>query len=399
MSVENTIITKDLFAVQRLLKNEKHEVLINFHDKFSEKMLSCVKKKFKDLEKVFIYIDDEFSETLTQEYNYNMTISESQSYPWYYTKDPINVSLGDHTFWKDVKNKLILPSKNNDWDFFESSFLLKKLVFSFGFFDFDSMLIIPTYPKDLTNNLIHPRIVLYHCNRYIEKNGSLKFRTNFYALWLFCKDRLGKKLLYLFYEESIQPTIEISKVIQKLHKIYHTTSDLNPYKPFLFYQAHCSGSSAKKFDIQRYILTYLSFHCVFFCKDFVKQRKSFIWRAILTSPKMFFLKKFVKNPEELEEQINKIHETLGEEKNQVWLSRSHLRKVKTPFSKYLVNNWHYLRRNLNLWDISILRFDDSQLVYGRPLVTVIPTEWVSNFEDSKYIFVEKKKVKPNKVKI
>jgi hypothetical protein len=114
---------------------------------------------------------------------------------------------------------------------------------------------------------------------------------------------------------------------------------------------------------------------------------------------MFFLKKFVKNPEELEEQINKIHETLGEEKNQVWLSRSHLRKVKTPFSKYLVNNWHYLRRNLNLWDISILRFDDSQLVYGRPLVTVIPTEWVSNFEDSKYIFVEKKKVKPNKVKI
>lgn len=387
MDKDNYLLDQNFIALTRSYKDGTKEGLINFHKNFNEKSLEKTKKKLQ-VDTVYIYINDIFDEGLTNNYNLKENIQEVESLPKFdFTKDPINVSMESDLQWSNIRNKVFLPSSNQgDWDFFEMDWILKKWSTSLAFFDYDSFLIIPTYPKDLVNNLVHPNIIIYYIKRYLKKNSMKDLQMKYYVLYLFYRNSFGRKMLEFFYEETLEETKDLQVLIKKIHHLYHLAKENDPFRPFIYYESNCIQSRIKmKFDIKKYILLFISFHSTYLCNHFANNRKQFIYNGIYSSVKLSVLQQFFPTPESIVEEVNQIHS----HHNDIitWMSRDHFKTINTPFSKFIYNNWDYFkRRNINLWDMKVFGFIDSQLTCGAPLQDLFPFEWTNNFHLKGYTF-------------
>lgn len=396
--IENFIIDPSFFALYRVVKDNKRQCLVNFHKEYHENNMKKIKKLFQS-DKIYIYINDIYNQDCTSKANFIHNIKEDDSFPYFdFTKNPENVSLNEELEWNNIRSKAFIPNPNQDWDFFQMEWILRKWEAGFGFFDYDSSLILPTYPRDLMNNLIHPAIVNYYCRRYVNKFGLQNFKSKFSCLYLFYKSKLGKTLLQFFYEELTKPTICKKELIQKLHKIYHKTSSRNKFRIFLFYQNHSIQIPNMKgsFDIHKYILVFLSFHLCFFCSHFAQQRKKEIFDGIQLCSKNRVFLQFFKDPDSVTTEIKNIHDHLPDINS--WLTKEHFKTVKTPLSCFIYHNWNLIRRNINLLDARVINFMDTQLIYGNNLQNLFPRCWIENFHKKDYIFDRSELDKKRKMK-
>jgi len=390
----NFMIEKKFAAISRTYKDGRQECLINFHNDFHKATLSKIRSKFH-YDQVFIYINDAFHQELSNEHN-SKSLSEKDSLPYFeFTKNPVNVSMESEQVWSEIRDKVFIPNGNkNDWDFFEMEWILQKWNSGLGFFDYDCLYIIPSYPKDLMNNLIHPDIVIYYLQRFVRKNNIQLLKNKFYALYLFYKDKLGKKMLHFFYEETLaEGKTDRQTLIKKLHTMYHSTKETHPFRRFIFYNSNCLPSMTKKnFQVKKYILVYLSFHSIFFCNHYVNSRKNYIHMGIGNSPFLSQLRQYFHSVNDIPQEVQKIHN--HHQQNFTWMSKEHFKNVNTPLAKYLYHNWETsLRRNINLWDLHVLTYPDSQCMSGGPLTELFPMTWVGNFHKKDFDFPEDKRSK------
>ena len=188
--------------------------------------------------------------------------------------------------------------------------------------------------------------------------------------------------------ESLNPETDLKKLIQRIHKIYHATSNTNPFKNYLFYNNYSIPSTRKlKFDIKRYILVFLSFHSTFLCLNYVQNRKEFIYDGIQFCSRFHNFLPFFMDGESVFQEIKKVHDYHGD--ILTWVSRNHFKNIKTKYAKYMYSNWFFIRRNINLLDSRIINYPDSQTSYGINLCVFFQPIWVSNFHKKNYDFPNK----------
>lgn len=399
--MKDYILSSNFIAIRRKTKeNNNSECIINFRKDCPTFLIpnkvKYVRRKM-NIDIFYIYYGDQFDEVKTLEANKNKSTSTNSTKQNYTEIDSLsrfdfcqnseNVSIEGMKKWSEIELKAFVPSPVYGYDIYELEWFLEKINHDLGgVFDYDSFLIVPVYPKDILNNSIPYDIVMYYIRKYVKQYSLHKLKLNFSILYLFYRDKLGNKLLNLFYEEKETPSDNNLKIIQKLHSIYHSTSELHPYKTFLFYENFClTSSSDRTFKIQRYILNYIQFFGSFICRDFVYQRTNTILLGIESSSKNnYFQSIFHSSESELKGQINEIHNHFG--KNISWALKDHFRAINNPLSRFMLRNWYRIRRNVNLWDVKVLNFNDDQFVNGVLLSTMFPRIWVSNFHNPKYEF-------------
>lgn len=407
---------KNCFCMQRILKDGRTEVLLNIErdnkvsEKFFQNILNKIKNKYNYKHPniyIYIYVKDKYNHDFTLKYNdiscnnlcnsscnsscNNLSKDNDKSLPFFdYTKEPVNVTMNQtETAWHNVENIAFIPNnKGKDWDFYELNFILQKFESAFGFFDIDSFIITLTYPKDLLFNPIDPDIVFYYCKKYIDRNSKEDFQFKFPALNTFYRDKLGRSMLYFFYDETIKSdTYDLKRIIKSIHKIYHETSDLHPFKRYIFYENYSALQSKRRFCVKRYMLVFLSFYNMFVDIHLIRQRKSNILIG-LKHDKNFMFSQYFENFSDIEKQLLSIH---SEFQNDclVWVSRNHIKQVKNkfPLFLFLYNNWYKnIRRNINLWDVKVTLYNDSQTTFGSAILSLFSSVWCNRFHLKDYDF-------------
>ena len=288
------------------------------------------------------------------------------------------MTFDNSTEWKDIDNLVILP--NNGWDFYELEWILKRWESSLGIFDFDNFWIASTYPMDIYNNPVHYSIVLLYIKLFIKKKGLNTMKIKFHALYQFYS-KLGNMLLEFFYHETIQPTTDKAKLYEKIHQLYHKTSANHPYRRYLFYKNY-SLTSKQKFRLNLYIQQYLSFSSMYICSDFCLHRKQQLISGI-EKGNMEFFQFFEKKESKLVEEIsliNKHHSGFFQ-----WIGKDHIKKIKSPFWKFVYHNWANIPRNINLWDVRVVYYNDHQMKIGEELCSSFPIDWVRNFHSKDFV--------------
>lgn len=406
------MIHSKYFALKRNLKqNENHyEFLVNFSssndvtDKFLKKVIKTLKRKWIcEKHFVFIYISDKYNHDWTNQANNNTVLSASdngtvtnnehdghRSYPMFdFTRDVKNVSIESQEHWDSVSSKCFLTSSSIfDWDFYELPWILQKFESGLGIFDRDSFFVTPTYMKDVLNTPIHYDLVLYYIKKYINIYGKSEFHDKYYGLYLLSKDSVGKAVLKFWYLETTDPSnLERVKLIKRIHNIYHNDTPMNHrFRLHLFYQSTCVPSVKQKFQINKYILSYLSFFGMYVDAFFLKDRCLEIERG-LSHQKNIYLQQF-SSSSGIVSQIQPLYDFFKTD-NLIWISRKHVKRVKTPLFQFLNQNWdNNMRRNISLWDYRSINYSDTQYSCGSSLVSLFPKVWNDNFHRKDYEFVE-----------
>ena len=363
---------------------------------------------------VFIYICDKYNHDLTKQANATTTSTlilsapssphvkqedipperleyeEQRSYPIFnFTRDSMNVTMQSEENWQSVNSKCFLTSSSMfDWDFYELKWIMSKFEGALGFFDRDSFFVTPSYMKDVLNTPIHYDLVLYYIKKYINIYGKSDFHDNYYGLYLLSKDSVGRSILKFWYLETIDPSHSNRlKLIKRLHSIYHhDTPENHRFRIHLFYQSSCVPSVKQKFQINKYILSYLSFYGMYVDLFFLKDRSLEIERGI-AHQKNNYLHQF-SSSSGIVSQMQPLYDFFKKD-NLIWISRKHAKVVKTPFFQFLYRNWdNNLRRNISLWDYRSINYGDTQFSCGSPLLSLFPKGWSQNFHRKDFVFVE-----------
>lgn len=290
----------------------------------------------------------------------------------------VPVVNSDVTEWKNEKHVCVLPG----WEFYGLDWILHRWDAELGSFDETSFLSSPLYPKDIYNKLIHPSLVISYMDMWVRHYGISNLKKNFYALYCFYKDKLGHALLHFFYEETIKPSCN-KTLYKKIQCLYHNTCPFHPYRKFLFFQSYCLSES-KKFHLGMYISQYFSYHGMFVAKDFLNQYIDTIIKTFKIKTKMLF---FGLNHYTTGEIKKKLLEAFDEiysntEYSVNWISRDFLENSSNAFLKYIYYNWHDIDRNIFLWDLKSIRYNDSQHRIGINLTYLYSAKQVTNFINS-----------------
>jgi hypothetical protein len=296
------------------------------------------------------------------------------------TKDPqlCPVTFESATNWLDIKNLIVL--QGNGWDYYELEWILKRWESSLGVFDYDNFWIASTYPMDIYNNPVHFSVVLFYIKLFTQRHSLKELKIKFFALYQFYKDKLGKLLLEFFYNETINPYNDKIELYQRIHQIYHKTNSSNPYHRYLFYNTYCI-TSKQKFKINLYIQQYLSFNGMYICSDFCNHRKEQLING-MEKGTLEYLQFFKRDEDKLLKEINSVNEYHSYCFQ--WIGKDHIKKLKSPFWKYVFLNWNTIPRNIYLWDIRVVNYNDHQMKIGDNLLTLFPSDWIQNFHDKNY---------------
>ncbi len=445
------IIHSKYFALKRNLKEKEnhYEFLVNFvsdqnviSGKFLKKVIDTLKTKWIcENFRVFVYICDKYNHDLTKQANTTTTSStsalsalsassvssptsphskqendssdmaispgrhedeEQQSYPRFdFTRDSKNVTMDSHDSWNSVSSKCFLTSSSIfDWDFYELQWILSKFEAALGIFDRDSFFITPTYMRDVLNTPIHYDLVLYYIKKYINIYGKSNFHDNYYGLYLLSKDSVGTAILKFWYLETIDPSESNRvKLIKRLHSIYHhDTPENHRFRIHLFYKSTCVPSVKQKFQINKYILSYLSFYGMYIDLFFLKDRRLEIERGMAHQKNSYLYQFYLSSASSssvscssassIVSQIQPLYDFFKKD-NLIWISRKHVKTVKTPLFQFLYRNWdNNIRRNISLWDYRSINYADTQYSCGSPLISLFPKNWIQNFHQKDYTFVE-----------
>lgn len=381
-------ITRDYILLQRNISKTESDCVVYFLNNVKKLSSICTKIKKWKCRICHVFENSKYNKKAT----YTLTIMNN---PLFYRKIefedclPLNditknpqacpVTFNTSTEWKDIDNLVILP--NHGWDFYELEWILKRWESSLGIFDYDNFWIASTYPMDIYNNPVVPSIVLFYIKLYIKKEGLKKMKEKFHALYQFERDKLGNRLLEFFYHETIHPTNDKTELYEKIHKLYHQTKETHPYRRYLFYK-NFSLTSKQKFKLNLYIQQYLSFYSMYICSDFCTYRKSQLLYGI-EKGNMEFIQFFENKEEKLVQEIqsvNKLHSCHFQ-----WIGKDHIKKLKSPFWKYINSNWNHIPRNINLWDIRVVNYNDHQMKIGESLPSSFPIDWIRNFHDKNFV--------------
>lgn len=304
------------------------------------------------------------------------------------TRDPqlCPVTFQESTTWNDISNIVIIPG--NGWDFYELEWILQRWETGFGFFDYDTFWNIPTYPKDLYNNPIDYRIVLFYVKLYEYRYSIQQLKDNFFGLYQFYKDSMGNLMLKFFYEETVTPSQTNIDLYKRIHMLYHTVPKTHKYRLFLFHHSY-STTSKLKFKLYLFILQFLSFEGMFVCGDFCQRQKKQIINGLEKKNIEYY--SFLNNVNDLEREINSIH--IKYKKNIIWIGKEHVSKMKSSFWNFVHQNWNYLSRNICLWDIRTVNYSDNQIQVGEEKLTIMfPIDWVRKFDDKNFVPIDNKKL-------
>lgn len=393
----NSFFTLDdciVFKRKNVLTKKGYEALVHFRSKPHnfKKIMEKIRNHWL-CTKIYVYSDSKFDIKGTYFFNlyFYQTLptekfSHENSLPEFeLTRKPdvIPVTFQETADWTQVKNISILPF--NGWDFYELEWILQRWESSLSIFDYDEFWILPSYPKDIYNNIVHPDVILYTIGSYVEKHGIKDFEIKFFALYLFFKDNVGKGILNLFYKYyDKKKTIDRIILYKDLHQLYHATEKTHEYRPYLFFQ-NFSLSNRDKFRMNLFVLQYFSFYGMFICDHFIEQRKKFLFSGIQANfPELL---RFFSNETVLQEKLGKALPNHFQ-KQLTWIGRNHVREMakenKEDFWNYIDSHWNYYPRNVCLFDIKVSCFDDQQLKLGISTKKLFLKDWVMNFDNENY---------------
>ena len=184
-----------------------HELLCNYGKDKVTKLLTVLKEAQQDwqkIEKVFVYSENKYNRVASMIATTfilglkKTVLQERESFPITdVTSNPnvVPVTLRENIRnWSDIEPVAVLPG----WDFYDLHWLFRHWEKSLGNFDFDSFLHVPSYPRDVYNNNIHPDIVIFLLNQYVSTYTLQRLKENFFGLYQFCKDNLGKNYSFFF---------------------------------------------------------------------------------------------------------------------------------------------------------------------------------------------------------
>ncbi len=311
-------------------------------------------------------------------------LSEPQSYPTFdLTRNPqtLPVTFKDDNEWSTHETKIILPF--HGWDFYETSWILQRWESSLGAFDYDEFMIIPSYPKDIYNNLVPPDIIFFVIENYLTQHSQHDLEINFFALSLLYKDNFGKSLLRFYYDELQKPSKDKITIFKKLHSLYHSVDNIyHPFRIFLFYENYAISTNGK-FKISNYILQYISFYGMFVCPQFLMDRKQNLKKGI--EYKHHYLLDYFQD----DQIITDLHSLYSiYDKPLTWIGKNHISlemQNKFGFWKFIHENWNHIDRNINLWDTKLTYYGDSQKHCGSSTLSYFPRSWIKSFHDPKYV--------------
>lgn len=381
-------ITKDYLLLTRNITKNERQCLVFFLKEVKNLKKIAFKIKSKNCKKCYVFCNSKFHLkasyilTILNNFSFSEKIYFDECLPLNdMTREPTlcPVTFQEAEEWKNVNHLVVIP--NNGWDFYENEWILQRWESALGIFDYDNFWIASSYPLDLYNKPVHFNIVLFYIKLCIQNIGVKAFKLKYFALYQFYKDKkLGKLLLEFFHEETLYPTQNKEILYQKIHKIYHSISSNHPYRRFLFYNSYCL-TSKHSFKLNLYIQQYLSFHGMFVCQNFCNLRKSQLISGIEKNNQEFY-NFFKKKEENLFSEIQSLHNHY----NHIfqWVGKDTIQKMKSPFWKYIYRNWNYCSRNINLWDIRVITYNDNQNKIGEHLLSLFPIEWIRNFDDKKY---------------
>lgn len=389
---------------------EKHEVLCNYGKDKVTKLLSVLQeacKMWENVGKVYVYSENEFNPiastiATTYMFDYQVTNLEiKESFPITdITANPnvIPVTLDDKVNdWNDVESIAILPG----WDFYDIHWLLRHWEKSLGNFDFDSFFHVPSYPRDVYNKNIHPEIIFFILDQFVASYSLEKLKENYFGLYQFYKDNLGKKLLSFFYECS-EENLSKETLYKKLHMIYHTTCPSHPFRIYLYYLnkgLQHSAPSKKYFKVQLFMSQYLSYYGMFVCNNYFESRLPMIVVGIFDNYKWLQSAFEFTSLQHLEDVLllewQHLYDMFPIQEKLTWIGKMHLQKLqkKSSFWKYLYIHWEHFNRNIFLWEKRSHKYGDSQFGTGYPIVDYFPESWTENFENKNFVPVEKTNVR------
>lgn len=376
---------KNYISIKRRTKENKEEYIIHFLDKVEH--LRKVKKELDLPNQSICYIFEKGKFHKIGSYilsnlcgTFDKIIYDSFLPNGEMTKNPYQcpVSFSDEKEWNDLLTISILPLQN-DWEFYELEWILKRWETSLGFFDFDNHWPIPTYPSDLWNQYIEPSIILFYCKLYIDKYNEKQFQREFFALYQFYKDTTGHKILSFFYQEVKNPSKDNIEIYKRIHTLYHSIHKNHPYRLFLFYNNY-SVSTRNKFKINLFINQYLSYYGMYICMDYFQQRKHFILSGIQKNYQFFL--PFFKKENDIEIEILNLNHYY--KKNMIWVGKEDIKQIGTPFWDFIYRNWEQIPRNLFILDMRSIQYGDSQLNIGKSFLSLFPNEWIKKFHQKDY---------------
>lgn len=384
---------------------EKHEILCTYGNDNVTKLLLVLKEirdTWKNVEKVYVYSENKYNiiaSTIATTYileNHFVDLKVGESFPLTdVTSCPnvIPVTLKENVNdWNDIDSIAVLPG----WDFYELDWILRHWEKSLGNFDFDTFLQVPSYPRDVYNKNIHPQVVFFILEQFVQKYSMTSLKEKFFGLYHFYKDSLGKKLLCFFYD-CVEGKLERETIYKKLHSIYHSTCTSHPFRIYLYYLnkgLQNSSQSKKYFKIQIFISQYLSYDSMFICNNYFDQRLSMIVAGIfenyrwLQSVIEFSSLQHIENVMLTEWQ--QLYDTFPIDEKLTWIGKSHVQKLHklSPFWKYIYIHWEHFNRNIFLWEKKSHKYGDSQFGTGYPIMDYFPQSWTDNFENKNFVPVE-----------
>lgn len=343
--------------------------------------------------RVYVYHNGIFDVVLTYSINvyvnqlFNEKIQISESYPIFeLTKLPqiVPVTFQEKDEWEDIQHICILPF--HGWDFYEIDWILQRWSCSLNTFDYDEFLITPSYPKDIYNHHVPPDVVFFTIGSYVEQFSLNELKHNFFSLYLFYRDDLGKKMLEFFYDCLHSDMDDKVLLYKKIHSIWHSTPEDHEYRLFLFFYSKCI-SSRNKFKIQLYISQYLSFYGMFLCPSFIKERQYFIWKGITSRFPEFRV--CLSDETDIFRALCELETFLG--RPPTWVCREHLKDLQHRFWKFMYVNWtSFTYRNIYLFDSRSFNYVDNQFCFGYSLTSYFPKDWSRKFGEKDFSPVRRK---------
>ena len=391
--------TEDIFFSQKIINKTRCTVaLLYFHDR-PEKLYSLIENILKECRQIDIdticamTVQDGFDKSLSYfiSYLYRIMIGKPLNIKPTYdiflpsstlTVQPnlIPVVMNEIVEWKNQSAICVLPG----WEFFGLDWILHRWETDLGNFDYNSFLCCPSYPKDIYNYPIHPKLVSKYVDMWVQKNGKDNLNWNFFGLSRFFENDFGKSLLQFFYEETKKKSSH-RQLFQKLHTLYHTCSIENPYKKYIFFRNY-SITESKTFHLGMFISQFLSYDGMFYCVDFFDDHLQSISRAFRSKTKMYLFEMNYLSSEEIQKNLKMAFQEVDALTlfPTVWISREHLKNAVSPFLKILYYNWNEVDRNIFLWDLKGIRYNDSQLQVGLNISYLYSTKQINNFSNPNY---------------
>ena len=125
---------------------------------------------------------------------------------------------------------------------------------------------------------------------------------------------------------------------------------------------------------------------MFYCVDFFDDHLQSISRAFRSKTKMYLFEMNYLSSEEIQKNLKMAFQEVDALTlfPTVWISREHLKNAVSPFLKILYYNWNEVDRNIFLWDLKGIRYNDSQLQVGLNISYLYSTKQINNFSNPNY---------------